>query len=124
MRRWVREQTGLVEAGADPCPTALQLREWFGKYVHDDDTGRRDELPLNALTRGRVHPGAPMAADCVNACIRHEFLGALNYRNRVRRATGDAYNGIVEFVQEWQLSTELRAMIDELCPIRGCRHIP
>jgi hypothetical protein len=124
MRKWTREQTGMVEPGSDPCPTTLQLRELFGKYVHGDGSGRRDELPLNALTRGRTHRGAPTAADCVTACIKHGFLFAPNYRNRVRRASGDGYNEIVGFMHDWQFGAGLRATIDGLCPIRGCRHIP
>ena len=124
MRKWAQEHTGIVQPGTDPCPTTLQLRELFGKYVYGNGSGRRDELPFNALTRGRVHRGAPTAADCVAACIRRGYLYAPNYRNRVRRASGDGYNQIVGLMQNWQLSSELRAALDELCPVRGCRHIP
>jgi hypothetical protein len=124
MRKWIREHTGILEPGSDPCPTTLQVRELFGKYVHDDGSGRRDELPFNALTRGRVHHGAPTSGDCVTACIKHGFLNIPNYRDRIRRASGDRYNDIVGFIQNWNLSVSLRAMMDELCPIRGCRHIP
>jgi hypothetical protein len=92
MRKWTREKTRIIEPGSDPCPTTLQLRELFGKYVHDDGTGRRDELPFNALTRGRLHPGAPTAADCVTACIKHDFPNGPNHRNRVRRPHGAGYN--------------------------------
>jgi Pentapeptide repeats (8 copies) len=124
MRRWTQEHTGIVEPGGDPCPTNLQVRELFGKYVYGDGSGRRDELPYNALTRGRTHRGAPTAADRISACIRHAFLHAPNYRSRVRRASGAGYNEIVGFMQNWQFGAGLRAMIDELCPIGGCNHIP
>jgi Pentapeptide repeats (9 copies) len=124
MRRWMQERTGIIEPGADPCSTTLQLRELFGKYMHEDGSARRDELPYNALIRGRVHAGAPTSADCVAECIRHTFLNPPDYRNRVRRPSGDRYNELVRFMRDWNLSADLTTMLDKLCPVKGCGHIP
>jgi hypothetical protein len=124
MKAWLTEQTGLVESHDDPCGTALQLRGMFKKFVHDDGTGRRDQLPHLALSRGTIYKGAPTPSDCVSACIKAGFFEPPNFRNYVRRMAGEPYEEVVEFIKNWTLKPRLRTMIDEICPIKGCQHVP
>jgi len=124
MRAWMAEQTGFVERHADPCATALQLRGIFKKFVHDDGTGRRDQLPLHALLRGTIYKGAPTPSDCVSACEKAGFVEPPNFRNYVRRVAGEPYDEVVEFIKNSKVEPRLRAMLDEICPIKGCPHIP
>jgi hypothetical protein len=124
MKAWLTEQTGLVESHGDPCGTALQLRGMFKKFVHDDGAGRRDQLPHLALSRGTIYKGAPTPSDCVSACIKAGFFEPPNFRNYVRRVAGEPYEEIVEFIKNWTLKPRLRTMIDEICPIKGCQHVP
>jgi hypothetical protein len=124
MKIWMAERTGLVEMHADPCDTALQLRGIFKKFVHDDGVGRRDQLPLHALSRGTIYKGAPTPNDCVSACIKAGFIDAPNFRNYVRRVAGEPYDEVVEFIKNWALKPRLQTMLDEICPIKGCPHVP
>ena len=124
MKVWIAEQTGLVESYGDPCGTALQLRGMFKKFVHDDGAGRRDQLPHHALLRGTVYKGAPTPNDCVAACIKAGIIEPPNFRNYVRRVAGEPYDEVVEFIKNWTLKPRLRTMIDEICPIKGCQHVP
>lgn len=121
---WVRRTTGVDQAIADPCAAAKQLRALFRKYVDADGQGRRDELVLNALTRGRRTPGGPSPEDCVDAAQRFEFLSHADQRGRIRRAQGDRYSEMVRFVRDWELSTAMRQMLSTLCSKRGCAHVP
>jgi hypothetical protein len=123
-RKWASQQTGIIEDRPDPCPTVLQIRGVLSKYVRADGSGRRGELPVRALISGRVYAGAPTIDDCISCCIKHQFLNAPNYRGRVRRANGDRYDEIVSHMKDWTIGAGLTAVLDELCPIRGCCHIP
>jgi hypothetical protein len=124
MIEWVRKTTGRIESIAEPCPTALQLRRLFLKYVYPDGTGRRDELSEAALIKGKRYQGAPSLEDCVKSCIRFGYLQALDWRKRIKRTPGDKYNDIVYFVKEWRVKTELRQLLNSLCPDAGCMHVP
>lgn len=124
VKEWAATRTGVHADLADPCATVFQIRGLFGKFVHEDGTPRRDDLPFQALLRGRVFDGAPTPEDGVSCCIKHSYLTQPNFRNRVRRAVGDAYDEIVTFMKDWSVSDGISKMLRELCPIRGCRHIP
>ena len=121
---WVQRNTSTQTLGMDPCPAAMQLNVLFSKYVHQDGSGRRDELTELALLRGRRHPGAPRPEECVNECRRHGYLVAPNQRQRLRRAQGERYDEMVEYVKDWKLSSGIREMLDSLCSRRDCLHIP
>jgi Pentapeptide repeats (8 copies) len=124
MRKWLLEHTGEAAEEADPCATAFQFRTVFRKFVHEDGSGRRDQLPRSALTKGKIYPGAPTAKDCVDACIRYDYLTSPNFRDYIKRAPGAQYDEVVEFVRDWRLSLRLKSMMDELCPLRNCPHVP
>jgi hypothetical protein len=121
---WVADVTGHPRPIKQPCPAALQLTVLFQKFVYPDGTGRRDELPLAALYRGKRYAGAPTPEECVRAAIRFAFLQEPDWRDRVRRSPGDRYNQIVYFVKERRLAAEMRQLLDSLCPMAGCEHLP
>jgi hypothetical protein len=121
---WAAEQTGVPEPLADPCATTSQIRALFSKFVREDGTGRRDELPRHALARGRNYEGAPTLEDCIECCVRRSFLKAPDYRDRIKRPTGEPYNEIVRFMKDWTMSAGIKDVLDELCPTRACKHLP
>lgn len=122
--RWVQKVTGLDQARESACPTALQLRALFQKYVHQDGQGRRDELTMSALTRGRRHASAPSPERCIEASQRFEYLGPESQRRFIRRASGERYNEMVRFVSRWEVSTGIRQLLGSLCPVASCQHVP
>ncbi len=121
---WAREMTGEVEQIVEPCPSAIQLRTLFLKFVRPDGTGRRDDLPLRALIRGKRHPKAPDPEDFVKACVSFGYLQDTRWHERVRRVPGDRYNEMVHFVKDWKLTKNLSEMLDILCDREMCEHVP
>jgi hypothetical protein len=124
MKEWIVKETGIIEESPDPCPTAFQIRGMFGKFIHDDGSGRRRDLPRHALSKGKLYREAPTPDDCILSCIKHGFLDAPDYRGRIRRASGKQYGEMVEFMTGWALGPHLKEVLDELCPIRNCPHVP
>jgi len=122
--KWIQEVTGQIDPITQPCPSALQLRTLLLKFVRPDGTGRRDELPERALTRGKRYPEAPTPEACVKACLSFGYLQRTRWHDRIRRIPGDQYNDMIHFVKDWQLPNSLREMLDFLCPITGCEHVP
>lgn len=120
---WAQKVTGHIEPILEPCPSTLQLRTLFLKFVRPDGTGRRSELSEIALTRGRRHSEAPTPGACVEACLSFGYLQRTRW-HRLRRVPGDRYNDMVYLVTDWKLSDSLRDMLDSLCPTSGCEHMP
>lgn len=121
---WVQKMAGKRGPILEPCPSAIQLRTLFLKFIRPDGSGRRSELPLRALKRGKRHPEAPPPEKFVEASIRFGYLQELRWHDRIRRVPGDRYNDMVNFVTEWRLSVNLRELLDSVCPEAGCEHIP
>ena len=121
---WIATATGEARPIRGPCPTALQVTVLFQKYVRPDGTGRRDELPRRALLRGKRYPGAPPPEDCVQAGIKFGFLDEPDRRDRIRRTTGERYDQVVEFVKDRRLTSDVKQLLDSLCPLPGCDHLP
>jgi len=121
---WVREITGEITPILEPCPSAVQLRTLFLKFVHPDGSGRRDELPYKALVAGKQHPGAPNADEVASACIRFGYLQDTRWHERIRRVPGDRYNEMVNFVKDWQLTSDLVKLLSALCTKDRCEHVP
>ena len=124
MRSWIKRVTGASVSVKDPCPAARQLLAVFRKYVHADGSGRRSELKHDALQRGRHYVGAPRPEECAKHCISYGYLQRPNHRQRVERATGGKYDEMVDFVKEWRLSMDIRSMLDSLCSVENCSHVP
>jgi hypothetical protein len=123
-RDWLLEMTGTQQIVAEPCPTALQVRFLFQKFVRPDGTGRRNELTKNALLRGKKFTGAPSPEDCLLGALRCGYVTGPDYRDRFRRVTGLRYEEMVAFVKEWRLSETMQEYLDSYCPIRNCPHVP
>jgi len=121
---WVQKVTGLVAPIQEPCPSALQVRTLFLKFVYPDGQGRRNEMAADVVTRGKRHPGAPSPDECYKACLRAGYLQHIDWHNRVKRVPGDRYDDIVDFVRDWRLSDRMREMLYSLCPTDGCQHVP
>ncbi len=121
---WVQKMTGKREPILKPCPSAIQLRTLFLKFIRPDGSGRRSELPLRALTRGKRHPEAPDPEEFVKASLKFGYLQELRWHDRIRRVPGDRYNDMVNFVTDWRLSANLRELLDSVCPESDCEHIP
>jgi hypothetical protein len=121
---WVQKVTGRAEPIKEPCPTVLQVRVLFLKFVHPDGSGHRSEMAADILSRGKRHAEAPAPDDCLTACIRAGYLQSLEWHDRVRRVPGNRFDDIVEFVKDWKVSENMREMLNTLCPIKGCKHIP
>ena len=121
---WIQEMTGQGKEIKTPCPAALQLKALFRKFVYSDGSPRCDKLGERALIRGKRYPGAPTPEECIEECLRFGYLHGPDYRNRIGRARGDRYSDMVEFVTHWGLSPELRRLLDSLCSIDGCEHVP
>ena len=88
--------------------------------------GKRDELTTMALLRGKRFTGAPSLEKCIQVCQRFEFLSEETrhgHEARVRRATGDLYRQMVNYILEWRVSKTLKEVLDDLCPISECKHV-
>ena len=123
-KKLVEKTTNAPSAIKDPCPAAMQLSALFRKYVHADGSGRRNELKVDALQRGRHYPDAPRPEECVKHCMSYGYLQRPNHRQRVERAVGGKYDEIVGYVKEWKMSGNIRSMLDSLCSIDDCPHVP
>ncbi len=121
---WVQKVTGSAEPIKEPCPTTLQVRTLFLKFVGSDGQGHRSEMAEETLSRGKRHSNAPAPEECLEACIRTGYLQRLDWHNRVRRVPGEQYDDIIDFVKDWKLSGHMREMLDSLCTIKDCVHIP
>ena len=124
VKRWIGDVTGTPIEIDDPCSSAQQLRSLFLKFVRPDGTGRRNTLPERALLRGRRYPGAPRPDTLIKQTQHVGYLEAANYRGQISRVPGGAYDDIVDYVRFWKLSEKMRRLLDDVCPITNCRHIP
>ena len=120
----VEKITNAPSAIKNPCPAAMQLLVLFRKYVHANGSGRRNELKMDALLRGKHYPDAPRPEECVSQCMTYGYLQRPNHRQRVERAVGGHYDEIVGYVKEWKMSSNIRSMLNSLCSIDDCPHVP
>jgi len=124
MIEWMQRATGVTRQIKEPCPAALQLRTLFLKFVYPDGNGRRDELLAKALPRGKRYADAPSPEDCIKVCLTAGYLQGPDWRDRIRRIPGEAFNHIVYFVRDWKLTPEMHRVLDSLCRNNRCEHIP
>jgi len=121
---WIQKVTGEAAPIKEPCPSALQLRTLFLKFVYPDGSGRRNEMSTETASRGKQHSGAPASQDCLRACMRSGYLQHIDWHDRVKRVPGDRYDDIVDFVKDWKVSSRMKETLDSLCTVKGCEHIP
>ncbi len=120
---WLEATTGRREPIVGPCPTARQVLFLFRKFIQVDGQPRRDSLDRRGVLRGRQEPGAPSTGDCLDAAIDFGYFQTRDF-SQVRRAAGPGYGEMVTFVKSQSLTPGLRSLIDSLCRIPGCRHLP
>ncbi|WP_047891236.1 pentapeptide repeat-containing protein [Micromonospora sp. RV43] len=103
-----------------PCPTALQLRFLFLKFVRPDGHYRRDSLDEKGLLSGRriVDP-----ASVLNGAVRAGFLTAIPKRRRYERTHNQLYADMVGFAQNLRVTPAIRALLEDTCRVEGCPHV-
>lgn len=122
VRRWIDQYTGIPAEIVEPCGPAQQLRYLFGKFIHPNGTPKRSLLDRRGALAGK-HPYDP--EDTLRAAIKHGYLAEEErFRDRVKRADGDAYSEMVDYVRNLALSEGIRNLLADLCPAEGCPHVP
>lgn len=123
VRQWISDVTGCRDEPWEPCPTALQVRHLFGKYITPLGDPRRDNLRRDALVAGKRYSQAASKEDCLEQAVHHGYLVGPDHRHRFRRAAGDLYSEMVSLVRDSRTSDGLGCMIGQLCVRRGCDHL-
>ena len=62
--------------------------------------------------------------ECVKESVRLGYFEGPDFRHRIKRVPGEPYDEIVDYVRDWRVSSGLRILLDGICPIRNCRHVP
>lgn len=121
--RWLLDHTGNQPPLVEPCASAQQLRLLFGKFVYPNGVARRAVLPERACLSGKEYYDRKQTLD---AALRHGYLieEAERYRERICRCEGDRYQELVDYVKNLAVSSGLERLLNDLCPDRGCSHIP
>lgn len=120
--RLYRETGTELEVLTDPCPTALQIKQIFGKFVTPQGKARRDRLGERGLLGGRRVSGAASSNACIHELTQAGYLIGPDVRRRYARGAGDAYREIVLVVKDGTLSEGLSVVIGRLCHRPGCLH--
>lgn len=122
LRKWFSERTGRPQESGEPCPGAMQMLYLFSKFITPLGEPRRDDLKRTGLLAGKRHSSRVSPEDCIKESVAFGYLTGPDYRERFRRATGDRYQQLVEFVRDRKVSDGLKDPISRLCTIHGCPH--
>lgn len=122
IRQWIAKTTHTPSTLKEPCPTALQIRHLFGKFITPLGNARRDQLGMRGLLAGKQTPGAASPKECLDEAISSGYLTRPDFRDRCRRAEGDKYAEMVKFVCDGSVSDGLGRILSRLCRRRGCLH--
>ncbi len=121
MMAFLTTSTGEKHAVVEPCAAALQLRHLFNKFVKPDGSGRRDWHSRKALVSGKRHADP---AKTVDAAIRYGYLIPDEGRDRILRPDGREYSDMIGFATSLNLPPGVRALLDDLCSVKDCQHVP
>jgi uncharacterized protein YjbI with pentapeptide repeats len=119
--RWLHDRSHVAEPVVEPCAAARQLRLLFGKYVTPLGTAKRHKLPVRALVRGEKQHSPERTLE---EATSHGYLARPDYRDHVARGDGDHYTEMIEWVKSLTMTPNLRDLLDDLCDIAGCEHVP
>ena len=119
--RLIGKSKGDAEAMQSTCAAARQLRFLFGKFVDETGMGRRKYLPERALLRGKQM--VPHTEEILRGAIRAGYLDEVPNRDRLSRAEDDLYGEIVKFRTDLQMSSGIRALLDDTCKASDCPHV-
>ena len=122
IREWVAAATRTAPPFKEPCPTALQVCHLFGKFITPLGQPRRDQLDCRGLLAGKQIPGAASPRECMDEAVSGGYLTRPDFRDRCRRAEGDKYAEMVDFVRDGVVSDGLGRILARLCRRRGCLH--
>jgi len=121
-REWLQRHTGMVEPLVNPCDAALQLRYLFSKFICPDGTTKRAILGRPAALGGKEYFDR---GKTLEVAIRHGYLiSEVRYRDRIGKCEGDKSKEMVNYVMDLTLSPGLRTLLDDICRVRNCQHIP
>lgn len=122
-RQWFQQRTEGRILMVEPCDSALQLRSLFNKLVHPDGTVRRSWLDRKGMLSGKRFRRSPEKV--FEAAIRHGyFRQEERYRNRIHRPEGQLYRELVGFATSLQLTSGIKAVLDDVCYKDNCLHVP
>lgn len=106
------------------CPSARQLMFLFRKYVYPDGQARRNMLDRRGVLRGKKEKGAESPEEFLQAAIDFGFLIEEDKGKNIKRAQGDKYGEMVSFIKNQVASPSIASLLDSLCRIPNCRHVP
>ena len=119
---WLKTSSGQMGVIVSPCNAALQLRYLFGKFVYPDGKAKRAILDIRGALAGKEYYDKEKTIESV---VRHGYLVKDTFgRGRLRRCDGDQYNEIINYVRDFTLTLGLETVLNNICSIVGCLHIP
>jgi hypothetical protein len=87
----------------------------FKKFIDENGQGRRKSIDLKGFMDGKVIHGANSKAKILKKLMQLGYLlEGLGARNGVRRADGDKYQEMVEFVKTGKPSQNLLVLIEAI----------
>lgn len=122
IKKWLQEHTTISIEMVEPCSAAKQLRYMFGKFIHPNGVPKRVALAKHGILSGKKFYDAEATLEM--AIKYGYFAEEQRYRNRVRRCEGDLYNEMLAYVTDLKPSPSLRELLNELCTVERCTHIP
>lgn len=122
VKQWIDEHTGIIVEPIEPCDAARQLRYLFGKFIHPNGAPKRATLDRRGVLSGKPFYDPEKT---LKAAVKFGYLTEEErFRDRITRAEGDAYDEMIAFVRDLALSDTIKALLDVVCPKRGCPHVP
>ncbi|MCR4409136.1 MAG: pentapeptide repeat-containing protein [Candidatus Saccharicenans sp.] len=120
----ISKYTGREPKTEGICPSARQLMVLFRKYIYPDGQARRNMLDRRGVLRGKKEKGAESPEDFLQAAIDFGFLIEEEKGKYIKRAQGDKYGEMVSFIKNQIISPSISSLLDSLCRIPNCRHVP
>jgi hypothetical protein len=121
-RAWLDRAAGRTTTTEEPCPTTLQVRQMFAKFIWPTGQPRRDWQGSKAMLSGTKYVDRP--DEVLTSLVQYGYLSSADDRRRYHRTTDDdAYREMRRFVMAMTITPTLRRLLDDMCPRLGCRHI-
>jgi hypothetical protein len=114
----VRKAGRKAGATVDPCQTALRLRSLFKAMIGPDGRPRRKQR--TSLVKGAA---TSASAELLDHAVRAGFVAQVHGKASYECVKGQHYPGVVGYVRSLESTPEITALLDGLCPIKGCTHI-
>lgn len=119
--RIISKSEHIAEQMPSTCGAARQLRFMFGKFVDETGMPRRKYLPERAMLRGRRI--VPHVEEILRGAIRAGYFVEVPNRDRISRAEDDLYGEMVQFRTDLQMSSGIRALLEDTCKVSECAHV-